>query len=89
MNYIVFAEKCLEMATQLYKTFASSDALLNADGLLKIIDVSLFVFPPSSASIVIYRNFLIFTITVGSHHLFMYVELHAHCVLLVTNAILK
>ena len=40
MNYIVFAEKCLELATQLYKSFANSGAILSADGLLKMIDVS-------------------------------------------------
>ncbi|VDM16781.1 unnamed protein product [Hydatigera taeniaeformis] len=38
MNYIVFAEKCLELATQLYKTFANSDILRNANGLLKMVE---------------------------------------------------
>ncbi|KAL5113058.1 hypothetical protein TcWFU_010146 [Taenia crassiceps] len=38
MNYIIFAEKCLELATQLYKAFASSDVLRNANGLLKMVE---------------------------------------------------
>ncbi|VDD74687.1 unnamed protein product [Mesocestoides corti] len=38
LNYIIFAEKCLELATTLYLDFVSSDLLLNADGLLKMIE---------------------------------------------------
>ncbi|KAL5966597.1 hypothetical protein TSMEX_005675 [Taenia solium] len=38
LNYIVFAEKCLELATQLYKAFATSDVLRNANGLLKMVE---------------------------------------------------
>ncbi|KAH9286611.1 Protein MON2 -like protein [Echinococcus granulosus] len=38
MNYIVFAEKCLELATQLYKAFANSEVLRNANGLLKMVE---------------------------------------------------
>ncbi|CDS40592.1 conserved hypothetical protein [Echinococcus multilocularis] len=38
MNYIVFAEKCLELATQLYKAFANSEVLRNANGMLKMVE---------------------------------------------------
>ncbi|KAM3180976.1 hypothetical protein ACTXT7_015252, partial [Hymenolepis weldensis] len=38
MNYIIFAEKCMELATEMYKNFADSEVLLCANGLLKIIE---------------------------------------------------
>lgn len=41
MNYIIFAEKCMELATEMYKNFADSEVLRCANGLLKIIEVRL------------------------------------------------
>ncbi|KAM7540809.1 hypothetical protein Aperf_G00000030202 [Anoplocephala perfoliata] len=42
MNYIIFAEKCMELATQMYKNFADSEVICNANGLLKMIESSPF-----------------------------------------------
>ncbi|KAL7062852.1 hypothetical protein AAHC03_01029 [Spirometra sp. Aus1] len=38
VNYIIFGEKCMELATELFKTFANYEAVLNANVMQKMIE---------------------------------------------------